>query len=313
MPFIKEDKNFKGRGIHDTPSYVGSITPVRDFRGFVDQSLLGGAAGLAGKIAKKATGSGTVAKEVLGRSNALLGKALLVVGGTEFILRAQGKSMIDLFNQTQSMRPLFFQFFPETISDDRQVDFNEQSLPFLTNPIPTFVSASPRTVGFTLQFAQELWIPTGTANRTTMRWTKHNFDVGIAVQAVRSLAYPIIGFIPQPLLLTLPGTRIGIDGDSIFCLLKGYSTQYEAFFPDGQPRLASMSLTFQEFTIGLDNPRGNITKASFDNVYRDYTGSSSEPIQNASSQAFATTEDADRPGITKQVNTAAGGGGSVKG
>ena len=51
MPFIKEDKNFKGRGIHDTPSYVGSITPVRDFRGFVDQSLLGGAAGLAGKIA----------------------------------------------------------------------------------------------------------------------------------------------------------------------------------------------------------------------------------------------------------------------
>jgi hypothetical protein len=74
-----------------------------------------------------------------------------------------------------------------------------------------------------------------------------------------------------------------------------------------------MSLTFQEFTIGIDNPRGNITKASFDNVYRDYTGSSDAAIRNASSQAFASTEDADRPGITKQSNSAADSGGSVKG
>jgi len=299
MPFLKDDKNFKSRSVQENTSYVGSLTPVRDFRGFATQAAIGGVAGSAGKAIK-----GSVTG---GKSSAVMGAALAGLAAGEAINRVfLDQSLLDMFNDTSGMGPLFFQFFPETISDDRQVDFNEQTLPFLTNPIPTFVSASARNIGFTLQFAQELWVPAGSGDKNSMRWTKHNFNVGLAVQAVRSFAYPLKGFIPQPLMLTLPGTQIGIDGDSIFCLLKGYSTQYDAFFPDGQPRLASMNLTFQEFTIGISGPRGNVTRASFDKVYQDYTNYAMRPISNEGGSPFSDgkLEDIPVPGKTKYADSA---------
>jgi len=310
MPFLKDDKNFKSRGVQDNPSFVGSIAPIRNFKGFT--ALITAAVGVSG-ISKVLSGNSLGGRAAGALAVGLsIGEAINQTGYNPFMLlgKAVGlidkdmpseTSLLDQFNTSGGNKPLFFQFFPETITDDRQVDFNEQTLPFLTNPIPTFVSASPRTVAFSLQFAQELWIPSGSGDKNQMQWTKHNFNVGLAVQAIRSLAYPLSGIVPQPLLLTLPGTQIGIDGDSIYCLLKGYSTSYDAFFPDGQPRIASMSLTLQEFTT-LTGPRGNITGASFNKVYADYVRYVESAIQNTG--GFQSSKDISTPGKTKQLNSA---------
>jgi len=299
MPFLKDDKNFKSRSTQESPSYVGSLTPVRDFHGFTNTAAAAAAFGAGGKAIK---GAASGNKSSMGMSAAIIGLSLgeaINRSGLNPLLDKEDGTLIDMFNTSAGAKPLFFQFFPETISDDRQVDFNEQTLPFFSNPIPTFVSGSPRTIGFTLQFAQEMWIPAGSGNKNAMKWTKHNFNVGLAVQAVRSFSYSLRGLIPQPLLLTLPGTQIGIDGDSIYCLLKGYSTQYEAFFPDGQPRLASMNLTFQEFTIGWS---GDITGGSFNKVYQEYTGYAESAISNVN--GLQISKDLPTPGKTKQLNSA---------
>lgn len=313
MAYIRNDNTLNSTNVKDRPSYVGSLTPVRDFRGFATQSVLGGAAGSVGKvISGLKNGAGAAAKSSSAVAGAkVLGAALTGVAAAELTMRAQNASLLDYFNDSANFGSVFFQFFPETITDDRQVDFNEQKLPFLTNPIPTFVSASPRTIAFTLQFAQELWIPNGVGDKRMMRYTKHNFDVALSVQVVRSFAYPIKGFIPQPLLLTLPGTRIGIDSDAIYCLLKGYSTTYESFFPDGQARIANMNLSFQEFTIGIDGPRGNITKTSFNDIYQEYVAKTAAAVQDISPTVGRLTDDDPRPGKTLNPDTVALGGGSV--
>lgn len=174
-------------------------------------------------------------------------------------------------NVYTNKKPVLFQYFPENIQDRRTNNVEFIKPPGVSLPVPTLASASERTISFTLTFARERW-PGRQVRPATDQWDKYNFDVAASLQAIRMYTYPIgtnvlglvkAGITPQPFILTLPGTRIGIDGDSIAAILVDYSIDYVAHFPDGQPRLARIGLTISEILGGLTQ---NVTGGSFENV-----------------------------------------------
>jgi len=206
------------------------------------------------------------------------------------------------------MVPLFFQFFPETIVDSRSANVSEVNIPFFSNPMPTFSSASPRIISFSADFAQEKWavqssqqLDAGLGNDIAF-WDKHNFNVGLALQALRSLTYPVAvnGLMyPLPLYLSLPGTRIGIDrvagsgaliNSSILCFMKSYSSTRKSFFPDGVPRIGSIQMDFQEFA-NLDE---RMTFTDFSKAYVSYAAHAQNAIYGRTAWE----------GVTKKTNSA---------
>jgi hypothetical protein len=245
---------FSRREISDFPSYVGSITPlpigllVKTVGTYTAVSSLGNA------VSQFFSGSPIEAtKSVL--KGAIAGGLTIGVHAGDAL--NGGDTLQAAFQDVKQVLPLFFQFFPETISDNRSLEIANVSVPFYTNPLPTFVSSSIRMISFSVDFAQEKWNAPKGQTRDIAKWDKHNFNVGVVMQALRGFCYPIsVGtfLFPQPIILNLPGTRIGIDpsegvpSDSIMCIMKGYSAIRKSFFPDGQVRVGSMQLDFQEFT-----------------------------------------------------------------
>lgn len=166
-------------------------------------------------------------------------------------------------------KPVLFQFFPEQITDQRSNSVEHITPPGFSLPVPTLAGASERIIGMRLTFARERWVGRGV--KDSFRWDKYNFDVAACVQAVRSYAYPIGatafglngGISPQPFMLTLPGTLIGITSDTIGAILTSYNVTYVAFFPDGQPRLAHVDMTMSEVLMNVSQ---NVTGLAFTNI-----------------------------------------------
>jgi hypothetical protein len=229
-------------------------------------------------------------------------------GVTATALLTPGAMLDTWFGRSTMMScPIFFQFFPESISDSRTVNIGEVSMPLMPNPLPGLVSSSARIVSFEVVFAQEKWA--GEGGNDSFTWDKHNFNVGVALQALRSFCYPMGAFtpLPQPLMLNLPGTRIGIDvgktrGDTIFCILKDYNAIRKSFFPDGSIRVASVQLSFQEFSvIGSGAGIGITTVDDFADVYSNYVGNSHDAINDIS---ISQVGDGPRVGKTQNPNSA---------
>jgi hypothetical protein len=240
--------------------YVGGIFPVDPSRG-VNNLLIGASAlGVIGD-----TIEGTVAGKS-GNKAAALNAAMSSIKGLSRIFALSSTAQTSV-----KPTPILFQFFPESITDSRENNVETTTLPGYSLPVPTFAGSSGRTISMSLTFAQERW--KGTGKRLT-DWDKYNFDVGLAVQALRMLTYPIgifkdaivdVGITPIPFALSLPNTMIGIDKDYVFCFMRSYSVDYMSFFPDGQPRLAKMSLVMDELLVDLsDNVTGNSFAAKSD-------------------------------------------------
>lgn len=179
--------------------------------------------------------------------------------------------------------PVLFQYFPENVQDQRDNNVEYIKPPGVSLPVPTLSSASARNISMTLTFARERW-PGRQQVPATDQWDKYNFDVAASLQAIRRYTYPIGtsvfglkgGITPQPFVLTLPGTRIGIDSDSIAAILTSYNIDYVAHFPDGMPRLARISLGITEILRDITQ---NVTGASFQNAVNAHAAGSKSAIQ----------------------------------
>lgn len=332
--FIRDSINkesLHSREIREDQPYVGSITPMHDVSGFAKQTAALVAAGTLGK-ALAAVEKGNLAEAVVGAVvvGAAVGAAasdwgrqfldyewnqLLFIGGwhknasRRTLFKSKGAVLNDLLTRPDGMNsPLFFQFFPETVSDSKAVNFGEISIIGVPNPIPTILSATPRIVSFEAHFARERW----NRGKQLIKWDKHNFDVGMSLQVLRSFCYSFAEKVPfpQPLMLNLPGTRIGIDksnevaGDSIFCILKNYSATRKSFFPDGTIRTATVSLEFQEFNVvGGGAQKGITTMEDFATVYSDYTKNVTSAIRNTSTGPDSHA-DTDQVGVTANIDSA---------
>jgi hypothetical protein len=272
------------RRVSDVPSYVGAMIPVPP-SGLSGAATIGTsfAAGLknfftgnfAGAIGN-AVQVGAQGAEAIENSNALGTFLANSISDTKKFFTGRGTPGLNAAPPSTSVTvgnvPVIFQFFPESITDHRENPIEHISPPGLSLPIPTLAGASERTLTMTLTFARERWTGAG-VEPSVFSWDKYNFDVAKCVQAVRSYAYPIGltslglsgGISPQPFMLTLPGTKIGITSDTIGAILRSYNVRYVSFFPDGQPRLAHIDLSMTEVLMDITQ---NVTGRAFIDVVK---------------------------------------------
>ena len=197
-----------------------------------------------------------------------------------------------------SFKTIHFQFFPEEIRDSRRQSVAEQDMLLASDMVPTLGSASKRIVSFTCVFSQERIRSTGDISTIvnsvpdipdgkgdSSSWDKYNFDVAIAVQAIRSFAYPIKSEIAgglsvtiQPVLLDLPGTLIGLTGDSIFGMVTSYDVSMKAFFPNGRPRLAEVGIEFTEYPSINPETKQGFFKQSFVSVIQSHNQRATQDV-----------------------------------
>jgi hypothetical protein len=241
---------------------VGSITPI-PFTVTGDRSFMGDLAADIRDLQRRREGKPPI------RSGVQL------VDGPGF-----GGGQVSATPVTSVMRaPVFFQFYPETISDNRHANTIDVPLILSQNPSPAILKGSARNISFTAVFAQERAVNTG-QGEVLADWDKYNFDVALAVQACRSFIYPIpielgplgsvLSVTPQRILLTLPGTKIGIRSDSIECIMQEYAVDYLSFFPDGRPRIATVGMSFME-VAALASLNNNVSRSDFESVLQRYS------------------------------------------
>jgi hypothetical protein len=280
--FMATESLFRDSVFEQEPPFVGFLTPIDPgIAGVVIGGALA-ASGIfkirAGLLGGARAGGGllSTAKRIIG--GVLEGAADLLTGGVAVASAIRGGGL---------KGPIFFQYFPESFNDSRDLDYEQVRVPLFTSPIPTLSNASPRNISLEVWFSQDKWEGPGIRLR---EWDKYNFDVGTALQAIRAFVYPIglgegiasVGALPQPLLLTLPNTRIGINSDTIACLMTSYSITYHSFFPDGQPRVASAELSFIEIFLPLAHEASsrNITTRDFTKIYEQYVNQQEKVISS---------------------------------
>lgn len=175
-----------------------------------------------------------------------------------------------------------FQYFPESISDTKGVNWQTKEIPGGSLPVYQWTSSGERTISFTAQFSSDIDPFTGTEgqivgdiNRSVaasatvtgikerLRNTgqaERNVDVRSAVIWLRQYMLPRYAkgrTLPPPkLILYLPQSGIGLAGgmsnvtsqnaDQIVCVMTSCEVTWEKFFASGYARLASVSLSFAQ-------------------------------------------------------------------
>lgn len=173
-----------------------------------------------------------------------------------------------------------FQYWPETINDTRPVEWNPRAIPGGSHPIYQWTHSGERRISFTAVFTndfepedseehgegvgglvdsavnavQSAAATIGLAGAPPGPGEKlRQVDVAAAVSWVRWFTYPYYDqddlrvFEPAKALLVMPGSRIAFNGeDSISGVMTQCDVTYEAFFPNGAPRIVEVALEFAE-------------------------------------------------------------------
>ncbi len=174
-----------------------------------------------------------------------------------------------------------FQYWPETVTDSRAVEWNPRSIPGGSHPIYQWTHSGERKISFTSVFTndfepeeeghgggggigglidsavnavQNAATTIGLAGAPPSPGEKRRaVDVAAAVSWLRWFTYPCYEqddlrvFEPAKCQLVLPGSRIGFSGlDDITCVMTQCEVTYEAFFTNGAPRIVEVSLEFAE-------------------------------------------------------------------
>lgn len=175
---------------------------------------------------------------------------------------------------TGRLFPLRFQYFPESLSDTKQVNYQAKEIPGASLPVYQWISSGERSISFTAVFSSDTDLIDRQGNnkneligRQSASGIGHrNVDARSAVAWLRRLMLPEyiaggadngapLAKAPPKLYLNLKNSGIGIAGgtngafsqpDAVLCILSQCDVNWEVFFPSGFPRLVSCSLTFLE-------------------------------------------------------------------
>lgn len=171
--------------------------------------------------------------------------------------------------QTQQQdQALFFQYWPQSLSDDYQPEYAEHLIPGGSHPIYQWVGGRGRTLSFEAVFTAELnqlriagGGPLDQARATAaavsmslLPSAPFTVDVAAALAKIRSWMMPEyssagrLGETSPPKILTLafPGTKLGGTTDMIQVILRSAPIIIESWFPNGEPRVATVQLTFNQ-------------------------------------------------------------------
>ena len=153
------------------------------------------------------------------------------------------------------LKPFAFQFFPDTINDEKNTGWSKRHVPGLSHPLYQWIKGGERVISFkSVFYREENGIPTNLINpaRAKSISDKYNSDVAGAIAYLRRLQYPVgvssTGIYEAPRILLLEFPRSYIAGDSSFveCVLTNVAAQWKGSFPDGTPKMAVVDLTFEE-------------------------------------------------------------------
>lgn len=180
-----------------------------------------------------------------------------------------------------------FQYFPASLNDSQDVNYQTIDIPGGSHPIYQWVSGGPRTISFQAQFTQERIVPPGVADVTNRR----NVSINAALAALRFFYYPDYSVTaalraqpPVRLKLVIPGTQLSgkVFDPSINVILTGLNPQITAWHAAGVPRMATVDLTFNEH---VQSPTGGVQFIGRENFRVLKLGYN--PIVNAGRRAAA--------------------------
>lgn len=162
------------------------------------------------------------------------------------------------------------QYFPETLRDSKEVNYQPKDIPGASLPIYQWVSSGARTLSFTAYFSCDNDLEaknTGQALVDRLRDVgeeRRNVDIRSAIYWLRSFMLPTyetsasLGtktIPPKKLILIIPRSGIGAAGgtasgkpqvDSVVCVMTQCEVTHESFFPSGLPRLSVVELSFAQ-------------------------------------------------------------------
>jgi hypothetical protein len=174
---------------------------------------------------------------------------------------------------------LYFQYWPQSLSDDYQVEYAEHAIPGGSHPIYQWVGGRGRTISFEAVFTSEVNTSRtlaggigdiasralgggGSAVTEFLPSAPYTVDVAAALSKIRSWMLPDyseggrLGETDPPKILTLvfPNTKLAGKTDLITVILRSAPVTYESWYPNGQPRIATVQLTFNEI---VQSPSGS--------------------------------------------------------
>lgn len=229
-----------------------------------------------------------------------------------------GQSLLSRLGERKSVAALFeyddqdkitakgiqFQYFPETITDTKAVNYQTRDIPGGSLPLYQWISSGERILSFLAFFSADVDLgagPTttsigqllsqgplsfinfgGSASYTKLKAVgqlSRNVDVRTACLALRRYMFPhyqtsgavAVGspltLAPKKLMLTVSAGGLGVMGgatskvlsgaarptslgssaqDSVNCIMTQCDISWEAWFPSGVPRIASVQLSFAQ-------------------------------------------------------------------
>jgi len=159
---------------------------------------------------------------------------------------------------------LTFQYWPQTLQDDYQVEYAEHQIPGGSHPLYQWVGGRGRTLTFQAVFTAEInqtRIEQGVPSQPFFLTPSARFTVNVnaALDKLRAWMRPLYGkggrlglTKPPPILkLVFPKTSLvgggGTSvGDGINVILRSAPITIEAWFANGEPRIATVDLQFSE-------------------------------------------------------------------
>lgn len=156
------------------------------------------------------------------------------------------------------------QYWPESLQDTRGAEWNPRMVPGGSHPIYQWTHGGERRITFTSAFTTDTAPPDETSGRddpyadvsvlSGIQKGTRDMDIRAAVNWLRYFTYPMYGrgsdlraFEPPKVILVFPSSGMGHDGsDYVVAVMTQCDVTYEAWFPNGVPRIIEVALEFAE-------------------------------------------------------------------
>lgn len=157
-----------------------------------------------------------------------------------------------------ALHTFIFQYFPDSLSDSQQANYESVNIPGGSHPLQQWVSGGPRTITFDAQFSSERIVPPGVADVDN----PHNVDINGAIWALKFFLYPkydstrFLKVTPPPRLwLAMPGTFLASPIPTVAVILRDIRVDIRNWHGPAIPKFANVSLTFEETVQGSGGPK----------------------------------------------------------
>lgn len=192
----------------------------------------------------------------------------------------EGNIILESEASEDKVGPIAFQYFPETLTDTKAVNYQRKDIPGASLPIYQWVSSGERAISFQAVFTTDTDIADSRGQNDENQEARQkqqgvldrNVDIRSALAWLRRFTLPMyaseqgagselgvpLSKAPPRALLVLKNSGIGLRGgnaashskfdsqDSMLCLMTQCDVTDEAYFPNGVPRISTVSLTFVE-------------------------------------------------------------------